>query len=222
MDITLVASRGVAAEHRQALNDAFHFYGLTGDLVVVPDHANVAARLDAGVELGTSPRVLVWQTSALPRRSGWLERLTAEADRLESGLVSPTLLYEDGSIYFDGTRPELGTRGAACLRVGFAGHALEADRTLPVSAGAAEIALIDRALLGAAGGFSGHLLGDAYTHLDLARRLRQACGQVWCAATISFWMLEDPHPEDPTSLIRITRAVDAALIARRNQEGVLP
>lgn len=222
MDITLVAGRSVAAEHRGALNDSFHFYGLTGDLVVVPDHANVAARLDAGVDAGMSPRVLVWHTCALPRGSGWLARLTAEADRLESGLVSPVLLYEDGSIYFDGTRLELGTRGAACLRAGFGGHALGSDGARQVSAGAAEIALLDRALLGAAGGFSGHLIGDAYTHLDLARRLRQAGGQAWCATSIAFWMVEDPRPEDQTPLIRMTRAVDAALIARRNQEGVRP
>ncbi len=237
MDITLVAGRAVAAEHRRALDDAFHFYGLTGDLVVVPDHATVAARLDAGVVAGTSPRVLVWQTSALPRGPGWLARLTAEADRLASGLVSPVLLYEDGSICFGGTRPEPGTRGAACLRAGFGGHALGAEGARPVFAGAAEIALLDRALLAAAGGFSGHLFGDAYTHLDLARRLRQAGGQAWCAGSIAFWMLEDPRPEDQTPFARMTRAVDAALIARRsqtrdiqardiqardNQEGVAP
>lgn len=222
MDITIVADRACAADHRKALDDAFQFYGLTGDLVVVPDHANVAARLDAGVDAGTSPRVLVWQTSALPREPGWLGRLTAEADRLESGLLSPVLIYEDGSIYFGGARSELGIRGAACLRVGFGSHSLGLDEARPVSAGAAEIALLDRALLAAAGGFSGHLFGDAYIHLDLARRLRVAGGQTWCAASIAFWMLEDPRPQDQTSLVRMTRAVDAALIARRNQAGIRP
>ncbi len=219
MDITLVAGRTVAAEHRQALDDAFRFYGLTGDLVIVPDHTTVAARLDAGVAASTSARVLVWQTSALPRGPGWLARLTIEADRLQGGLVSPVLLYEDGSICFGGARPETGTHGATCLHAGLGAHALGSDAARPVSAGAAEIALVDRAALDAAGGFSGHLFGDTYTHLDLARRLRRAGSQAWCAASITFWMLEDPRPEDLTPFTRMTRAVDAALIARRDKEG---
>ncbi len=222
LDFTLVAGRRVAAESRQDLDDAFRFYGLSGALLVVPDHATMAARLDAGVNATAAPRVLVWQSSALPRAPGWLARLSVEADRLGQGLISPVLLYEDGSICFGGARPEAGTPRATCMRAGFAGHALASEGARPVSAGAAEIALVDRQLLAAAGGFSGHLFGDAYTHLDLARRLRLAGGEAWCATSIAFWMLEDPRPEDHTPFARMTRAVDAALIARRNKEGARP
>jgi hypothetical protein len=218
MDLTLVAGRRVATEIRQAVDDAFRFYGLTGELVVVPDHATLAARLDAGIGAGTAERVLIWRPSALPKGSGWLSRLIAEADRPGAGLVSPVLTYEDGSIYFGGARPELASRDTTCARAGFGGAALRGTDATPVSAGAAEISLIHRSLLAAAGGVSGHLFGDAYTHLDLARRLREVGAQAWCAPSVDFWMVEDPRAEDDGPFAQMTRAVDAALIVRRTKE----
>ncbi len=218
MDLTLVAGRKVAAEIRQALNDAFHFYGLTGQLVVVPDHATMAARLDAGIGAGESRRVLIWHASALPKQPGWLRRLIAEAERPGGGLISPALTYEDGSIYFGGARPELSSRDTTCARAGLGAGTMDDTTAMRVSAGAAEVALIGRALLSEAGGVSGHLSGDSYTHLDLARRLRAVGGHAWCAPSVVFWMLEDTQPEVDTPFDRMTRAVDAALIARRIQE----
>jgi hypothetical protein len=217
LDLTLVAGRSAAAEHRRALDDAFDFYGLRGQLVVVPDHATLAARLDAGVAAGAAPQVLVWQPSALPRERGWLDRLVAESRGPGRGLVSPALTYEDGSIYFGGARPELSAPDTTCARAGFGAHALVAAETTPVSAGAAEVSLIERGLLEHAGGFSGHLFGDAYMHLDLARRLRRLGAGAWCAPAVGFWMLEDPHAEDTAPLAQMTRAIDAALIARRTR-----
>jgi hypothetical protein len=42
---------------------------------------------------------------ALPTKPGWLARLVEGASGLPaSGLVSPALTYEDGSIYFGGER----------------------------------------------------------------------------------------------------------------------
>lgn len=218
LDLTLVAGRRVAAEIRQALDDAFSFYGLTGQLIVVPDHATMAARLDAGIQAGASPRVLIWHPAALPKSAGWLPRLIAEADRPAAGLVSPALSYEDGSIYFGGARPALPSRDATCARAGLGGRALRETEAMPVSAGAAEICLVHRDLLAAAGGVSGHLFSDAFTHLDLARRIRGVGGQAWCVPAVSFWMLEEPRGDADTPFARMTRAVDAALIARRTQE----
>ncbi|PZX17129.1 hypothetical protein LX81_01761 [Palleronia aestuarii] len=222
MDLTLVVSRSVAAEIRRPLDDAFHFYGLTGSLIVVPDHATMAARLDAGTAAGNAERLLVWQSAALPRGPGWLARLRVEAERVGAGLVSPVLFYEDGSIYFGGERPRPGARGPDCLRAGLGAHAIGSDTTRAVAAGAAEIALVDRSLLARSGGFSGHLFGDTYTHLDLARRLRLAGGETWCASAVAFWMVEDPRPEELTPFAQMTRAVDTALIARRTEKGARP
>jgi hypothetical protein len=135
--------------------------------------------------------------------------------------VSPALSYEDGSTYFGGARTGRGAAGA-CIRAGLGSAGLVATEAGPVSAGAAEIALVHRKLLDAAGGVSGHLFGDAYSHLDLARRVRGVGGQAWCAPSVTFWMLEDPRPEDATPFARMTRAVDAALIARRSEEETCP
>ena len=218
IDLTLVADRTVASQIKQALDDAFRFYDLTGQLVVVPDHATMAARLDAGVDAGAGRQVLIWHPSALPKGSGWLRRLMAEADRPGGGLVSPAMTYEDGSIYYSGTRAGLPGHEGTCARAGLGASALKGMDATRVAAGSAEVALIARDLLVAAGGISGHLFGDRYTHLDLARRLRAAGGHAWCAPSVGFWMLEDTRSQQDTPYARMTHAIDAALITRRMQE----
>lgn len=215
MDLTLVAGRRVAAEIRDALDASFRFYGLTGQLVVVPDHATLQARLDAGLDAVEAARVLFWQPCALPRDRGWLARLVLEADRTKAGQISPALMYEDGSIYFAAMRPDLAGANATCSQAGFGSDMLDRGLTRPVSAAAAEISLVNRERVVAAGGMSGHLFSDRFTHLDLARRLRGAGAGIWCAPAIGFWMVEDPRPEDDGPHVRMTRAIDAALIARR-------
>jgi hypothetical protein len=54
-------------------------------------------------------------------------------------------------------------------------------------------------------------------HLDLARRLRRIGAGAWCAPAAGFWMLEDTRAEDTAPLAQMTRAIDAALIARRTR-----
>ena len=149
-------------------------------------------------------RILAWSPSTLPKGAGWLARFLDEAAGLRvPGLVSPALTYEDGSIYFGGA-------------TGQPGEWLERGAPREVTAGAAEIALIDRDALRRAGGFSGHLFGDAHAHADLAERLRRAGFATWCSGSVEFWMLDDPAA-DPTPLDRMIRQVDDALLQRRMQ-----
>ena len=171
IDLTLVAGRRVAAEIRDDLDAAFRFYGLCGQLVVVADSAPLPARLDAGLAAAGAAHVLFWQPCVLPKARGWLARLVREAERTGAGQISPALTYEDGSIYFAGERRQLSADEATCARAGFGGASLGFLEARPVSAAAAEIFLVDRVRLVAAGGVAGHLFSDAFTHLDLARRL---------------------------------------------------
>lgn len=221
LDLTLVAGRQTGARIRQDLDDAFRFYGLTGQMVIVPDHATLSARLDAGIAASTATRVLVWHPSVLPKGPGWLATLCADADSNNAGLASPMLTYEDGSVYFGGARPARANGEASCAHVGFGATMARETFATPVSAGAAEIALIDRDILKEAGGISGHLFGDTFTHLDLARRLRKAGGRAVFSPSAEFWMLEDPKPQDNSPITQMTRAVDAALIARHLSEESL-
>ncbi len=213
LDLRLVATREVAAQMLPRIEDAFGFYGLGGALVIAADRDGTAARLDLGAGTSDRPRVLAWLPSALPRSTGWLARLRAEADALPvPGLLSPALAYEDGSIAFGGAASA--DAPGACALQGYGTAWLPRGRPRPTSTGAAEIALVDRVALLRAGGFSGRLFGDAFAHVDLADRLRAGGGATWCSGSVEFWVLDDPEPE-PAAAAAIVRRIDAALLDHR-------
>lgn len=217
LDLTLVAGRDAAGGMLEALRDAFPFYGLGGSLVIAAERETVAGRLDAGLAASGGRRVLCWMPTVLPKRPGWLAALIAEADALaQPGLLSPALTYEDGSIYFGGDGASSRAAAGVAAMAGYGGGRLKRGAPQPVAAGAAEIALIDRELLLRAGGFAGQLFSDAFSHLDLAARLRDAGAAAHCSGGVAFWMLDDPCPGDASPFARLMERVDAALIARRS------
>ena len=130
------------------------------------------------------------------RRAGWRACSTRQRALPVPGLLSPALTYEDGSIYFGGATGQPGATG--CPR----------RRPMPVAAGAAEIALIDRAALQRVGGFSAT---SSATPMPMPT-LPSACAAqglaTWCSGAVEFWMLDDPAP-DPGPLRRMLRQVDA-------------
>lgn len=216
LDLMLVASREVAAAGVERLDDAFAFYGVSGSLMVSAGQEGLAGQLDLGVAASASERILCWLPSALPKSPGWLARLEEEATELPGfGLISPTLSHEDGSIYFGGETAD--GIGGACALAGYGTTRLVRGAPRRATTGAAEIALLDRAALANAGGFAGHLFGDALAHVDLAHRLDAAGRGIWCSGTTEFWILDDhqhtPHA-DPVE--RLVRQIDAALLGRSN------
>jgi hypothetical protein len=220
LSLTLVATRATASETLPMLGPAFEFYGLSGCLVLARDGEPRAGRLDAALAVARSPRVLAWLPSALPTRPGWAAALVAEADALPGQpLLSPRMTYEDGSIHFGGARPADATRaetGTACGWAGYPADRLAPGPARPVAAGVPDIALIDRAALLEAGGFSGSLFGDERAHLDLAGRLGRAGHGCFCSGAVTFWKLDD-HREAAaeTPLALLLGKLDAALLARR-------
>lgn len=213
LDLVLVTSRSVATETLGKLTEAFDFYGLTGGLVFASEHETTAGRLDLGAAATRSATILCLTPAALPKSAGWLADLMAEARDLPGGgLLSPAMTYEDGSIYFGGESADPLTVHGACARSGYGASWLRRGAPREVAAGAPEVALIGRAALEAAGGFSGHLFSDAYTHVDLAARLRRAGHASYCSGAVEFWMLDDSHAAQPSPFARLMRKVDAALL----------
>lgn len=220
LDLALVTSRRMASETMARLEQAFTFYGLAGSLSIAPDAEGDAARFDLGALASGAPRLLAWSPSALPRAPGWLARLLDEAETLPPGsLLSPTLTYEDGSIFYGGGAAD---STGACSLAGYAAEWLPRGAPRRAPTGAAEVVLIDRAALAEAGGFAGRLFGDAFAHLDLADRLVQSGRGCWCSGSVDFWILDDHAAEIPTAAARIIRQIDAALIARRSAAPAAP
>jgi hypothetical protein len=201
--MTRAEAGGMAAR----LKDLFAFYRLHGRLLLVADQTSLCTRIEAGLALATGPRVLIWQPSVLPADPGWLALLEAELAGLGTpGLISPTLVYEDGSIFHGG---DGGADGA--LMLGYPRGWLARGTPRPMPAGAAQLALIDREAMAKAGGFRGHLYSDAMLHRDLARRLHEGGFGTWASRSVDFWMLDD-LPAATDGLTRLLETVDSALL----------
>lgn len=213
LDLALVAPRAVAAGMTERLGDAFDFFGLRGCLALAAESDSLSAQLDIGVAASSAPSVLCWLPSVLPMGGGWLQPLLDEAAALpRPGLLSPALIYEDGSIAFGGGPARA---VAACGLSGYDATWLRRGAPRPAATGAKPIALVDRAALADAGGFAGSLFSDALAHVDLADRLRRQGMETWCSGRVEFWCLEDEATEAASPADRIIRQIDAALLERR-------
>jgi hypothetical protein len=213
LELVLVAPRALASSGLAQIRDAFAFYGLAGRMVVARDADGHFARLDLAVRAAPAPRLLAWAPSVLPKWPGWLQRLQAEYAALPApGLLSPALVYEDGSIAFGGAASD-GPSGL-CGLSGYGAERLHRGSPRQAPSGAPQIGLVDRDVLAAAGGFAGATFSDAFAHLDLASRLRAAGADTWCSGQVAFWCLDD-EAADPAAAQSVLRRIDAALIERR-------
>lgn len=217
LDIVLVLGRDGAVGLAEELDHAFRFYGLSGALMLVPDHETLAARLDAGAAATDADKILVWQPAVLPKAPGWLDHLaTASKGCGDGAIVSPLLVYEDGSIYFGGSSAASG-EGTACAFLGFERRRIASGEPRSANAIPAEIALIDRTALLDAGGFAGRLWGDKYIGQDLSLRLAERGAHPWCVPQVEFWMLDATSAEQH-DVQSMTDRIDEALIARRRSQ----
>lgn len=216
LDLVLVANREGAAALSEELDFQFRFFGLRGTLVLVPEHEPLGRRLDAGAAVARAPEILVWQPAVLPKSRRWLAALKQGSAGLgERAVVAPLLSYEDGSVYFGGGRSGAAPTGAPCSLVGFARRRLDDSGPRAAQALPAEIVLVNRDLVAAAGGFRGGLLGERFVGQDLSQRLKRAGAEAWCIPAAEFWMLDAAPGGAGTTPRSMVDRIDAALIAQR-------
>lgn len=209
LDLAIVMARGQAGQAVERLGDLFAFYGLRGRLLLVADQGDLAVRIEAGLALAGGDRVLLWSPAALPATPGWLDMLCAELDGMDNpGLISPTLIYEDGSIFYGGCGASSGT---IAPMLGYPRDWLIHGAPQPMPAGAAQLALVNRKAMDRAGGFAGRLYSDRMIHRDLARRLHEAGFGTWASRSVDFWMLEDLLAV-PEAHVRLLERIDSALV----------
>ncbi len=209
LDLAIVMTRAGAGEAARRLPDLFSFYGIRGRLLIV-DQTDLGARIEAGLALATAARVLIWQPSALPMAPGWLDVLESELEGLgRPGLISPTLVYEDGSIFYGGD----GVVGDNAPMLGYPRGWLTGGAPRPMAAGAAQLALIDHQAMARAGGFAGRLYSDGLAHRDLASRLHEQGFGTWPSRGVDFWMLED-LPRAADAMAALLERIDSALVGK--------
>lgn len=216
LDLVVVMTRAEAGRAAMRLKDLFAFYRIQGRLLLVADQASLCDRIESGLSLAAGARVLIWSPSALPATPGWLALLEAELAGLGTpGLISPTLVYEDGSIFYGGDGAAGGDDNPL---LGYPRGWLAQGAPRPMAAGAAQLALIDREALAQAGGFAGNLYSDAMLHRDLARRLHKGGFGTWSSCKVDFWMLEDPQGS-PDARNHLLETIDSALLVHSAATG---
>jgi O-antigen biosynthesis protein len=199
------------------------FYGLSGRLVV-SDDADAFDAMTVGAAAARADLLLFLGAAVLPRQGGWLgqlEKLLQAAPR--AAAISPTLLYEDLSVRFAGSKasgwepPKDVTALTSCA--GYARHwlareAMRPDAAVPVYAIAHECCLIRRRAFEAVGGFSGDLVGSGFKAFDLSLKLRSARQQCLWASGIEM-LAPDEAVGEPEYWVRTGALVDRWGFARK-------
>jgi len=202
--LTFVISREVATGFVDQLRQTALFFGIDAVAVVTPTETTQAERLDYGLATATADHVLAWRPCALPMEPGWLTPLL---DAAHVGLVSPTLVHEDGTIAH-GQFPTNDDQAST--------HAWHSGANFSRSA---HVLMADRALLKVAGGFSRGLMSDELISEDLAARVAALGGRAIRTRTGRFWLLEDPWRLPSDSMKPVLLQLDRTVAALRDGRG---
>jgi hypothetical protein len=211
LELTLVARRDVAARTIEPLRRAFAFHGLQGRLIASSTAMSASDSLDAGLAACEARYVVYWTPSVLPDARGWLARLLELAGS-RNALVSPSLIYEDGSIFYGGSTCHEGPQTAQSSLLGYAPVWISGAEAAPCAVCAPDFCVAPRSLIERSGGLGGELYSGAFRHLDLSRRARRAGGAVLWEPSIRFWMLDDA-PSSPSPFESMLRRVDEEILA---------
>lgn len=198
VEILAVAQPGNASLLGASLQRAARFYGLFGRMVVASDELDPCEALEAGAAFAEGELLLFLSAGVLPRGKGWLSRLGKPLFATEApGAVCPTLLWEDESIKFAGSRAGTGDaidRTALTRFAGYARHWLpdEGGAPVPVQVGTIECCLIPKRVFAAMGGFARDYVGAEWKGPDFFLRLRAAGFSCLWVPSVEMVALDDP------------------------------
>ncbi len=212
VELLVVVPRAHAEPIAALLRRFGPFYGLGGALVMADGPLDYFDALELGARSAAAELLLFLAPTVLPSGRGWLSRLIDALKRVpDTGLVSPTLLYEDDSVRYAGSKAPSGpdpvqTAGAFA---GYSRHWLKSAELGAVWAGTAECALIPRRLFLGSGGFSRELIGPDLKNADFALRLGAHGATSYWTPEVSLYALDDaPAEETGEYWTRVGRLVD--------------
>lgn len=148
------------------------FYGLRLRLVGAEGVGDVLDAMEAGVAACRAPDVVLLSAQLLPTAPGWIGALERVYRRRRGAVVSPTILFEDGSLRWAGMQIRDTGRGRelASMRLG----RRPKQETEPVESATAslECCLLSRTAFEAVGGFVPGYLGTVEKAAEMGLRLR--------------------------------------------------
>ncbi|MCC6468569.1 MAG: hypothetical protein IT563_09620 [Alphaproteobacteria bacterium] len=220
-ELIVVASGGADSALADRLDHYTRFYGFGGRLAMIERTVTRHQAIAAGARLATGEALLFLAPDVLPRGQGWLGGLfSAFRANERTGLVSPTLLYEDDSIRFAGMPlDEVGSdmpvpKGPGRY-TGYPRHWLTQTASIEVLAGTSECCLMPRRLFDRVGGFARDLLGGPQQDIALGLRLRAAGRSCVWTPRVSLYAVDPAsRTEAPGRGGEIARMVDEWSFAR--------
>ena len=184
------------------------FYRLSMRLVPTGPGSDVYDALESGAGATGADTIALLSIHVLPGTADWLSRLL-QTYRLRGKrhLVSPTILFEDGSVRWAGSRLDKydGRRELKHPRVGYPRTALAGAALEEVSAGTLDCCVLPRASFLAADGFAHGYLGLAAKNVDMALRIRLAGTPALWEPEVEMLCAEDATP---ASGIELTHRID--------------
>ena len=193
----------VAVDAVRRIGRDLDFYGLSADVVLTADPVDACGALETGVAATEAPRLAFLSPRVHAIRNNWLAPLL---DRLGDGavpsVVSPTLLYEDGSVRYAGIdsvsfsdSPPYAS--AVCGRAGYPRAALPAGEGAATLVAAIECCALTRSAFETVGGFSAGFALDRLKSVDFFLRLSAAGVRTSWVAGIELYALDDLSAATP-------------------------
>lgn len=216
MELLVVAGGDVAGGLRRKFDRALDFYDLAGRLVEVAEARLETDKLARAARLATGSLLLVWRPTVLPTAPGWLAPLLADYAAVDGpALLSPTLIFEDGSVAYGGDCDGGGGADTVPRFSGYGANWLPDTGPRPVGCGAKDFFLLSRSTLELAGGLQGAMVSDAYAHIDLAQRLAATGGRCFWTGSATLWSLDDGGDDERAGWPAVARHLDAAVLDER-------
>jgi hypothetical protein len=208
LPIVLAAPADALASFAGEIRRLATFYRLSIRLVSSASGSDVYDSLEAGTNATNAETLALLSSHVLPGTADWLSRLL-QTYRLrgEQHLVSPTILFEDGSIRWAGSwldehdgRRELTHPHLGYPRAALAGAGLE-----QISAGTLDCCVLPRAAFVAADGFARGYLSLTAKNADMALRIRLAGTPALWQPEIEMLSAEDGSP---AGAVELTHRID--------------
>ncbi len=201
-----------APDAARRLSRDLDFYGIAADVLVAAEPVDHCEALEVGVDATDGPILAFLSPRVHSLGASWLvDMLAALGEGEAPSAVSPTLLYEDGSVRYAGVDAvqfaESAPYGSAvCSRAGYPRGALPRNdgRTL---ACAVECCAMTRSAFESVGGFSQGYASDSFKGVDLFLRMGNAGVRMNWTAAAELYALDDLQAASD-STVQVAKLVD--------------
>jgi hypothetical protein len=215
----IVVAPRAGSENLKSLKQQVAFYGLDVSLVLTREALDPYDAVQLGAQSAHAELMLFLSPSVLPRHRGWLSALCRDLEHTrEPAPISPTLIYEDGSILHAG-QPLSAGPAALVQESALSGQSTRSVlgmTTRPAATVDIRCCLIPRALFSELGGFTRKLVEPDYKNADFSLSVRKAGRRCYWSPKVVMYAADDDNAAAPAEYWHeVAKLVDRWTFERR-------